>query len=142
MGENQMSTTTLFISSTVPASTVVSIRAHVERILMADPDWSGAGLVIETGADYTCVDDPNGDTPRGAGLLYAVQRIIEGEEGESGYAAYVGEIPNPCGFGATEKAAIDDAVRFIVETGGVGPGSHQWPDEQAVRDVTGAMKNT
>jgi hypothetical protein len=138
-----MTSTTLFLASTVPASTVVSIRAHVDRILMADPDWSGAGLVIETGADYTCVDDPSGDAHRGASLLYAVQRIIEGEEGEEAeYAAWVGEIPNPCGFGATEEAAIDDAVRFIVETGGVGPGSHQWPDEQAVRDVTGAMKNT
>jgi len=58
----------------------------------------------------------------------------------STYAAYVGEIPNPCGFGATEEAAIDDAVRFIAEQGGIGPDPHQWPDEAAVRDVTGAMK--
>jgi hypothetical protein len=56
------------------------------------------------------------------------------------YAAYVGEIPNPW-YGPTEEAAIEAAIREIAEQGGIGPDPHQWPDEQAVRDVTGVMKS-
>ena len=135
--------TTLFISSTVPESTVVHIREHVRRILENEPDWSGADLEIETGADYTYVDDSSGDTPRAASLLYAVQRIIQiigGEEENDGYVAYVGEIPNPMGFGPTEEGAIVDAIRVVAAQGGIGPDPHQWPNEDALRDEIRTMK--
>ena len=56
------------------------------------------------------------------------------------YAAYVGEIENPCGFGDTPESAIAAALAAIREQGGIGSGPHQWADDAAVREVTSAQE--
>ena len=56
--------------------------------------------------------------------------------GPTRYLAYVGEISHPCGSGPTPGAAIDAAIREVVEHGGIGPGQHQWATEAAARAVT------
>ena len=48
--------------------------------------------------------------------------------GPTRYLAYVGEISHPCGSGPTPGAAIDAAIREVVEHGGIGPGQHQVGD--------------